>query len=76
MPTYQSEIIYCYISWHTISRCYKAKFYIARKLKRERRSKKRNKIPTKTPLVLSQESKKGHAEKDVKSKWAAKASCC
>ena len=23
-----------------------------------------------------QESKKGHAEKDVKSKWAAKASCC
>ena len=24
----------------------------------------------------SQEFKKGHAEKDVKSKWAAKASCC
>ena len=24
----------------------------------------------------SQESKKGHAEKDVKSKWVAKASCC
>ena len=24
----------------------------------------------------SQESKKGYAEKDLKSKWAAKASCC
>ena len=23
-----------------------------------------------------QESEKGHAEKDVKSKWVAKASCC
>ena len=26
--------------------------------------------------VAAKNLKKGHAEKDVKSKWAAKASCC
>ena len=26
--------------------------------------------------VAAKDLKKGHAEKDVKSKWAAKASCC
>ena len=50
------------------------------KLKRERRSKKRNEIPTKTSpgvkKVAAKNVKKGHAEKDVKSKWAAKISCC
>ena len=46
--------------------------------KMKKKKLKRSEIPTKTPLVYVKKvvAKKGHAKKDVKSKWAAKASCC
>ena len=49
---------------------------LVRKLKRGRRSKKRKPQHPWCKKRCGQESKKCHAEKDVKSKWAAKTSCC
>ena len=76
MPTYRSEIITATLAstpYHFVT-----KQNFSKKTKTRRQTKKEMKSQPKHPWCKKVEAKslkKAHAEKDVKSKWAVKASC-